>query len=140
MRRAALLLASLATPLMALAQAGGDVGARIAGSAAAAQSLQGPLDGTWTLTDARGRTLFLFQLVDPASGDGALQVAWRRGETLGVAQAVRRGDRLSLTLRDHGEFVRVVLHPYAASRWRGALVRGGRRLAVSLTRGKNSLR
>ena len=137
MRRAAILLAALATPLMALAaEPEGEVGARIASSAAAAQGLQGPLDGTWALTDSGGRSLFVFQLVDPASGDGALQAAWRRGETLGVAQAMRRGNRLSLTLDDHAETARAVLHPLAASRWRGVLVRGGQRLAVSLVRKK----
>lgn len=133
MRRAAILLASLAAPLMALAQPDGDIGARIAGSAVAAQSRQGPLDGTWVLEGARGRTLYVLQIVDPVTGSD-LQAAWRRGETLGVAQAVRRGDRLSLTLDDHGETVRAVLHPVAASRWRGALVRGGQRRVVSLVR------
>jgi hypothetical protein len=134
-RRAAALLAALTTPLMALAaEPGGEVGARIASSAVAAQGLQGPLDGAWALTDSHGHTLFEFQLVDPASGEGALQAAWRQGDTLGVAQIMRRGHRLSLTLNDHGEPVRAVLHPVAASQWRGALVRGGQRLAVSLVR------
>jgi hypothetical protein len=133
MRTVAALLAALATPLMALAaEPGGDVGARIASSAVAAQGLQGPLDGTWALADGKGHTLFLFQLVDPASGEGALQAAWRRGETLGVAQTMRRGDRLLLTLQDQGETVRAVLHRLATSRWRGVLVRGGQRLAVNL--------
>ena len=134
MRRAAILLAALAAPLVALAaEPEGEVGSRISGSAAAAQGLQGPLDGTWELTDAHGHALLVFQLVDPASGVGALQAAWRRGETLGVAQAARRRDRLSLTLDDHGETVRVVLH-LASSHWRGVVVRGRQRLAVSLVR------
>ena len=125
------MLAALATPLMALAAE--PVGARIASSAVAAQGLQGPLDGTWTLEDLGGHTLFVVQLVDPAGGEGPLQAAWLRGETLGVAQATRRGDRLTLTLEDHGETVRAVLH-LASSHWRGVVVRGRQRLAVSLVR------
>ena len=134
MRATAILLASLA-PLMAwAAQPEGDIGARISSSAVAAQGLQGPLDGTWTLTDRAGHVLYVFQLVDPASRDGKLQAAWRWGETLGVAQAMRRGDRLSLTFEDHGETVRAVLHPLAASRWRGKLRTSRGTTAVSLGR------
>jgi len=135
MIRALVSLAVLA-PCLAPAQPDGDIGARIAGSAVAAQALQGPLDGTWTLEGRQGRTLYGLQIVDPVTG-GALQAAWRRGETVGVAQAVHRGDRLTLTFEDHGETVRVVLHPVAASRWRGALIRGRLRLAVSLVQSKS---
>jgi hypothetical protein len=38
--------------------------ARIRASAQAAESLQGPLDGSWTLVGADGRPLYLFQIVD----------------------------------------------------------------------------
>ena len=98
MRREAILLASLAAPLMALAaQPDGDVGARIAGSAVAAQSLQGPLDGTWALTDGKRHTLFVFQLVDPASGDGELQ-GGRRG-AVGGALIIAQVRQRSLSCR-----------------------------------------
>ena len=131
MRRWAIALASLAAPLVAAAQPNVDIGGRIAGSAVAAQSLQGPLDGTWALTYSHARTLFVFQLVDPASGAGRLQAAWRRGETLGVADAVRRGP-LSLTWEDAKGCSG--FHRFAAFGWRGDLVRAGRRIAVSLVR------
>ena len=95
---AALLLAATPPP---------DVGARIRASDRAAQALQGPLDGAWTLYDAAGARLYAFQLVDPVGGHGPLQGAWRdlRGhETMGVFTELRReGDALILRLPAHGE-------------------------------------
>ena len=139
MRRAAILLASLAAPLMALAaQPDGDVGARIAGSAIAAQSLQGPLDGTWALTDSKRHTLFVFQLVDPASGDGELQAAWREPSAHGtvgsVARVSRSGERLSLAFAVQGQLAQASLRRGAGGVWRGQLHRGRGTIAVSLRR------
>ena len=84
-----------------------DVDARIRASDQAAQALQGPLDGAWSLYDAAGARLYAFQLVDPVGGHGPLQGAWRdlRGrEALGVFSELRReGDALILRLPSHGE-------------------------------------
>src|SRR5271165_4228998 len=55
-----------------------DLTIRMQESAAAAQALQGPLDGTWALSDAQSQPLFMFQIADPAGGAGQLQGAWRR--------------------------------------------------------------
>ncbi len=72
--------------LAALALAGqpdGELGARIAQSAAAAQALQGPLDGNWVLADRKGRERFVLQIVDRAGGGGPLQAAWREAADTG---------------------------------------------------------
>ena len=56
-----------------------DVGyeTRIRGSAAAAQGLQGPLDGGWTVRSAYGVAVMTLQLVDRGNGYGQLEGAWR---------------------------------------------------------------
>jgi hypothetical protein len=130
-------LAGLAAPLMALAQPDGNVGARISSSAAAAQNLQGPLDGTWALEGVRGRTLYVLQIVDPVSG-GDLQVAWREaaaGGRLGTVTHVRRlGDVLTFSIDDRGQTIRVSLRRGAGGVWRGQLHMGGGAMAVRLRR------
>ncbi|PLR18664.1 hypothetical protein SGCZBJ_23720 [Caulobacter zeae] len=50
---------------------------RVKGSIAAAQGLQGPLDGGWILRDADGVALYSLQIADPAGGYGPVEGAWR---------------------------------------------------------------
>ncbi|MCC7266651.1 MAG: hypothetical protein IT546_04830, partial [Caulobacteraceae bacterium] len=50
---------------------------RLRSSFASAQGLLGALDGGWTLTDASGRRLFAFQLVDKGASDGLIEGVWR---------------------------------------------------------------
>jgi hypothetical protein len=117
--------------LLAAAPASSNVDARIAASAAAAQALQGPLDGTWVLADHKGRALYVLQIVDPPSG--ALQAAWRDpAGALGVASRVRRsGDHLEMTF----DASRILsLRRDSGGAWRGRLDRAGRPLAVTLRR------
>ena len=125
------------TPIMIaflLATAPVSPDARIAASAAEAQALQGPLDGTWILADASGRPLYIFQIVDPAGG-GDLQAAWRVpgpvGE-VGEATARRAGGRLGLTLGYRGPLVS--LSRVSGDLWRGSLRQGGRSRRVLLRR------
>jgi hypothetical protein len=121
-----LLLAFAATP--ALAQDA--VSARIAASEAAAQRLQGPLDGTWALSDRRGRVLYRLEIGDPVTG-GALQCAWSRpaGE-LGVAECERHGRQLGLSF----DGARARLRRISAGQWRGVLSGAGQSRAVTLRR------
>jgi hypothetical protein len=116
----------------------GDIGARIAGSAAAAQDLQGPMDGSWALIDARGRVRFLFQIVDPASGDENLQIAWREPTAdgaLGVVSAARRTrDHIAFEFYVRGAPTHLELRRSGGGSWRGRLRSVGVSSVVSLRR------
>jgi len=123
--------------LASAAAAGEDeVGARIARSASAAEAFQGPLDGTWTLRDLRGRALYVFQIADPVGGEGSLQVAWRNhANALGPVTRARRGAQsLSLDFTVDGRRVRVALRGDGRRGWRGELTQGGTVHPVSLRR------
>ena len=83
MRAGALLALALtaATPgAAALAQGDANdaaIDARIRASAEAAESLQGPLDGGWTLVAASGQALYAFQFVDKPGGQDPPEGVWR---------------------------------------------------------------
>lgn len=129
-------MAPLIAALLLLAAAPSSRGDRIAASAAAAQALQGPLDGTWTLADAHGRALYVIQIVDPVSGGADLQAAWRSpgpAGALGEATARRTGDRLSLRLGDRGP--QVALRRVSRDLWRGVRHHDGGDRRVFLRRG-----
>ena len=50
---------------------------RIKGSILAAQGLQGPLDGGWSIEGTDGAALYRLQIVDKVGGGDALEGAWR---------------------------------------------------------------
>ena len=114
-----------------------DLAVRMRDSAAAAQALQGPLDGSWTLW-AGDRPLYILQLTDPAGGAGPLQGAWRRSgasTAAGLIDAVaRQGDRLAIRFAGDGEVVRVRLRRRADGAWFGEANENGRDFAVALRR------
>ena len=126
--------------LAALALAGqpdGELGARIAQSAAAAQALQGPLDGNWVLADRKGRERFVLQIVDRAGGGGPLQAAWREaadtGEMGPVAMLQRSDGRLAMAFAVRGQRARIALSSRGGT-WRGALRLAGAVTTVTLRR------
>jgi len=107
------------------------VGRQIAASAVAAQALQGPLDGTWILSDRRGAPMFMLQIGDPPTR-GALACAWRDSYgARGYADCRRRGRRLEVQFKAVG---RVHLESDGAGVWRGMLIRAGRAESVTLRR------
>ncbi len=122
--------------LVASPAAGQDaVGVRIAQSAAAAERLQGPLDGTWSLIDSQGRTLFIFQIGDPPTSGEALACAWRAPDgALGLGNCRWQGARLTLKFANAGD-KRAVLHVTHSGVWRGQLLGHGSARAVTLRRG-----
>ena len=122
------------------APAPGDLTARMRESAAAAQALQGPLDGGWVLTDHRGRILYVLQVTDPAGDDPRLAAAWRAAEVPSragpVDAIVRRGRRLTVGFEDpaRGDAITVSLRRRDAGTWTGLITESGRAAAVKLRR------
>lgn len=116
---------------------------RIRQSVAAAQGLQGPLDGRWTLYDGAGHPLYVFIFVDPAGGRGVLEGAWRdprraRGsDDLGVVDRMQHAG-LSLTLdftpRAGVAATAIRLEGQATGAWDGEMTEAGSVQKVSLRR------
>jgi hypothetical protein len=114
-----------------------DLDTRLRDSAAAAQVLQGPLDGCWTLwNDAR--RLYVFQVSDPAGGSGSLAAAWRRtgaSAPLGLVDVIaRQGDRLTMRFAVDRRIVRLRLQRAGRGAWTGRLNESGQDLWVALRR------
>jgi hypothetical protein len=102
---------------------------RIADSAAAAQALQGPFDGAWTLRDRAGRVVFTFQMSDPPGSAGPAQGAWRdEAGGMGSAEFIAEEPRRLRIATDGAP-------PFTVERrvgiWRGVLPGHG---VVTLTR------
>ena len=134
----AVALAAVLWAPAALAQGDGapapqDLGDRLGASAAAAQALQGPLDGGWSLVGPGNRTLFVFEFIDPPGGRGPLSGAWRDPNGPSGAQGggpltrVARSERyLALTFAPPGgRAVAVALHQSVGQMWAGRLSLGG---------------
>jgi hypothetical protein len=144
--RGALIIAVAAlAPTLALAQPDQDntVDNRIRESAAAAEALQGPLDGAWTLLSAAGTPIYAFQLVDKPGGGAAVEGVWRdlrRPSTPGdiglIDQIVRGPATLTITLdATPGQSAVVIsLRPAPAGAWSGELKQGASTTAVKLRR------
>jgi hypothetical protein len=118
-----------------------DTGARIDAAVAAEQSLQGPLDGGWTLRDGGGRPLYRFEMVDPAGGHGPLTGAWRdmgggaQGGGVGVIADMRReGRSLRFEFANGGGTATVRLRERSPDLWVGRIIAGGAARTVVLRR------
>jgi hypothetical protein len=125
---------------LAAAPDAADLATRMRESAAAAQTLQGPLDGTWTLWDAHHRRLFVLQITDPAGG-GPLAGAWRgtgASAAAGLIDAIaRHGDHLEIRFARGAparETVQVRLRRRGEGAWAGVAIVNGAARAVTLRR------
>lgn len=114
--------------------------ARLRASFAAAQGMQGPLDGRWTLI-SNGEALYDFQLVD--TGSAPLEGVWRDLRRPAAPEATgfltdisRTGGQLSFTFQPtaEGPAATVILVASPEGRWSGEMVDAGRRKAVALRR------
>ena len=146
--RGALVAAVLAlTPAAAAAQndaSDAAIDARIRASAEAAESLQGPLDGPWTLVSAAGRAIFAFQIVDKPGGRDPLEGVWRdlrrppAPGDVGIIDTLARGsDTLTIGFiaKPGQPAVDIELKSGPDGQWTGELREAGASTAVSLRRG-----
>lgn len=145
--RAAPLIAALALTAASAASAQGDNGnpvdARVAGSFNAAQSYQGPMDGSWTLVSASGQALLAFELVDKPGGGGPLEGVWRDlrhpilpGD-IGFIDGLARGPgTLSITLNASpgSPAMSISLHADPSGGWSGVMRENGIDAPVRLRR------
>ncbi|HZZ88197.1 MAG TPA: hypothetical protein VFE13_07655 [Caulobacteraceae bacterium] len=138
-------LAALAVPTTALAQSEpyNPVDARVGASFNAAESLQGPLDGSWTLVSDAGQPIFAFQLVDRPGGQDPVEGVWRdlrRPATPGdigfVDSFVRAPDGLSIQLNaTRGTpAVTITLRTDPTGAWAGTMRENGVDAPVKLRR------
>ena len=148
--RVALMICAL-TPLLAYArlagaqpETGNPVDARVGSSFNAAESFQGPLDGSWTLVSASGQPIYAFQLVDKPGGHDPLEGVWRDlrhpatpGDIGFVDSLVRTPDGLEITLnaRLGAPMVSITLHAAPDGAWSGTMRENGAGAPVKLRRG-----
>jgi hypothetical protein len=125
-------------------ESGNPIDERVGGSFNAAESYQGPLDGSWTLVSATGQALLAFQLVDRPGGDGPLEGVWRDlrhpivpGDIGFVDGLVRGPGTLSITLnpRPGTPAVTISLHTDPTGAWTGTMHENGADAPVRLRRG-----
>jgi len=146
MRSALLAALTLAAAPNAMAQgeAGNPVDERVGGSFNAAESFQGPLDGSWTLVSDSGQALLAFQLVDKPGGQGPLEGVWRDlrrppapGDIGFVDNLIRGPGTLSITLNPApGQpAVTISLHADPTGAWSGVMRENGADAPVKLRRG-----
>jgi hypothetical protein len=142
--RSALLIGLLA-PNLALAQEPGNpIDARVGGSFNAAESYQGPLDGSWTLVSATGTALLAFELVDRPGGQGPLEGVWRDlrhpvvpGDIGFIDGLAREPGSLTITLgaAPGASAVTITLHTDPTGGWSGTMRENGADAPVKLRRG-----
>lgn len=117
---------------------------RVKGSIAAAQGLQGPLDGGWLLRGADGTGLYALQIADPAGGYGPVEGAWRDLRRPGAVGSTGLIDGIERTY-DGGAAVRFMARPGVGATltaraagdggWTGQLVEDGAApIAVAIER------
>lgn len=112
--------------------------ARIRGSAASAQGLQGPLDGGWTVRGPDGAAIYGFQLVD-RGGYGPLEGAWRAmggSGRVGLIDSLdRQGSILIIRVtRVYGKTAVLTLTATSDGSWVGDMVDEGGTRAVTMRR------
>ncbi len=135
----------LAPGLAAAQEANRDaaIDARIQASAEAAESLQGPLDGHWTLVGADGKAIYAFQLVDHPSPNEPPEGVWRDlrrpqvpGDIGFVDSLQKAPGQLTMSFNTGGpSATNVSLKQGPDGLWTGQLTEDGATTAVTLRRG-----
>jgi hypothetical protein len=115
--------------------------ARIRGSFASAQGMQGALDGHWVVRSTQGGELYDLQLVD--KNNGILEGAWRDPRRRGAADASgfvddiqRNGGQITarFQIRASGDRATLTLTMEATGDWSGDLTEQGDRRGVTMKR------
>ncbi len=115
---------------------------RVKGSILAAQGLQGPLDGGWSIEGPDGTPLYALQLVDKVGGYDGLEGAWRdvrRPGTVGSTGLIDFVDRsyggfLARFSPRPGQLATLDLTPRGDGSWSGKLNDGGVETPVTARR------
>ena len=115
---------------------------RVKGSILAAQGLQGPLDGGWSIEGPNGATLYTLQIVDKVGGYDGLEGAWRdvrRSGAVGSTGLIDFADRASSGLLVRfsprpGQLATLDLTPSDDRSWSGKLNENGVETAVTARR------
>jgi hypothetical protein len=115
---------------------------RVKGSILAAQGLQGPLDGGWSINSADGAALYALQIVDKVGGYGGLEGAWRdvrRPGAVGSTGLIDFVDRsangfLARFSPRGGQLATLDLTPRADGTWSGKLNENGVETSVTARR------
>ena len=106
---------------------------RIKGSIVAAQGLQGPLDGNWTISGADGTTLYALQIVDKVGGYDGLEGAWRDTRRIGAVGSTGLIDFVERSYNGFqarfsprpGQLATLDLTPRGDGTWAGRLAENG---------------
>ncbi|MEJ2815568.1 hypothetical protein [Caulobacter sp. CCG-8] len=115
---------------------------RVKGSILAAQGLQGPLDGGWSIEGPDGAALYRLQLVDKVGGYDGLEGAWRdvrRPGTVGSTGLIDFVDRsyggfLARFSPRPGQLATLDLTPRGDGSWSGKLNENGAETLVTAHR------
>ena len=115
---------------------------RVKGSILAAQGLQGPLDGGWSIEGPDGATLYALQIVDKVGGYDGLEGAWRdvrRGGAVGSTGLIDFVDRssggfLARFAPRAGQLATLDLTPRGDGSWSGKLNDNGVETPVTARR------
>ena len=115
---------------------------RVKGSILAAQGLQGPLDGGWSIEGPDGAALYALQLVDKVGGYDALEGAWRdvrRPGSVGSTGLIDFVDRsysgfLARFSPRPGQLATLDLTPRGDGSWSGKLNENGVETPVTARR------
>ena len=112
----------------------------VQGAFARAENLQGPLDGTWVLSDGPAR-LYRFQLDDPGYRGGPVQGAFQDLSAIGIPGGsgfvdgvAREGTTLTMSFEARGAPAVVSLEVRPGGTYAGRLTRAGVSREVTLAR------
>jgi hypothetical protein len=113
----------------------------VQGAFARAENLQGPLDGTWILSEPGGDRLYRFQLNDPGYRGGPVQGAFQDLNAQGAMGAsgfvdgvIREGISLVLNFEVRGAPATVSLEVRPGGTYAGRMTRAGVSREVTLAR------